>query len=87
MVDDLVAKYPGYNVMVVAVNWKIRGYFIKQHVRCTYALGTSTGYGVFLIRQGDYAYFERLGDGGWINWAFTCPPQHCRRQDHIVTWF
>lgn len=78
MVNQMVAQYPDYNVMVVAVGWKIYGHFtVRQQVKCTYSGGGWTAYDVLMIRQGDYAYFERLVDGCWINWAFTCPPEHC----------
>ena len=46
------------------------GQRIHQHAECYYASGASTGYEVYLMRCGDSVTFTRMGDGGFMNWAF-----------------
>jgi hypothetical protein len=43
---------------------------VSQHVELYYTLGTSQGYTVLFIPNSSSGVFNRIGDGGYINWAF-----------------
>lgn len=86
-VSELRDQFPDYSVIAVAVEHSIEGPNIHQHAELEYKLGTSQGYEVYFVKEGDEATFTREGDGGYINWAYICSPDHCKQDDNKLNMF
>ncbi|KAF9553679.1 hypothetical protein CPC08DRAFT_754094 [Agrocybe pediades] len=74
MVDELKSKYPGFNFVVCHVRHSKQ--FVGQpqkdwfhaHKEIKVSFGRTIGYDIYWFKEG---VFHRLGDGGWLNWAYS----------------
>ena len=68
-VTQAVQKYPGWSVAILH-KAKTSGNAVHQHVEVPLTIGTY-GYEVYFVKPGTHFDIWRVGDGGYINWAFV----------------
>lgn len=77
-------------VVCTCIDWKWESEpegVVSQHVELNYSLGTSQGYTVLFIPDSSSGVFNRIGDGGYINWAwFGDGTERSGDQGRIVTF-
>lgn len=71
---------PGWSVIVVRTAYKITGSFEKT------AGVFRSPYDALLVKEGQAASFTLIGDGGSINWAFSCNTAHCVRNGKSISF-
>lgn len=71
-VKRLRAHYSDYNVVIIHTRHRKWGNSVHQHEEMDNGFAnTTTGYEIYLSRIGDFFGLENLGDGGFINWAYS----------------
>ncbi|XP_014558636.1 hypothetical protein COCVIDRAFT_24839 [Bipolaris victoriae FI3] len=75
VVADVHARYPGFNVVVCNVGYKLEGSGYQNVVSTKYhaAVGTDVTFDVVLFSSPKT--FTRQGDGGFQNWAYLVGKQ------------
>lgn len=68
-VNEAKRKYPGWSVAVVHHS-TTKGTVIHQHEEVNLRVGTY-GYDIYFAKPGKRFDIWRIGDGGYINWAFS----------------
>ncbi|KAJ6201660.1 hypothetical protein J3E72DRAFT_370626 [Bipolaris maydis] len=83
VVSDVHARYPGFNVVVCNVGYKLEGPGYQNVVSTKYraAVGADVTYDVVLFSSPKT--FTRQGDGGFQNWAYLVGKQ-CRTNGGFI---
>ncbi|PPR05803.1 hypothetical protein CVT26_010153 [Gymnopilus dilepis] len=72
MIGELRAKYPKFNFVICHTEHRFtpkpntrNGHF---HREINVSFGKTIGYEIYWFQEG---HFQRIGDGGWLNWAYA----------------